>query len=328
MTTLFGGDTIDGGDHNGFRLAMGGWLNDEHTLGVEGDYFDLSPNGSNYNSGLNNGYPALVRPIFDSAKPPIFGPEYITVPPGKAVSIPLVGSMVIQTSDYFQSAGFDFRRNLLCQEWAEGSESSVSWLDHRARTMRIDGLLGYRFYRLCDSVSTLEEKVSLAPGDAGHLFDTYDAFRASNQFNGLEMGFDAAMARGRWSLDFIVKVAMGNNHEVVDVLGTTQQTYPSGVTPPPTPMGWLSRPDTNAGTHSRDQFVTIPKISMDVGYQVTSHWKLAAGYDLLYWDKVMRTGEQISDVFDPPGTGPNPMFPWKTTSYWAQGLRVSSELRY
>jgi hypothetical protein len=73
--------------------------------------------------------------------------------------------------------------------------------------------------------------------------------------------------------------------------------------------------------------------------QLTSHWKLYAGYSFLWVSTVARAGDQIDPVVNvtqvriktPPGplVGPaRPAFNFNGTDFWAQGLTFGLELKY
>jgi len=71
----------------------------------------------------------------------------------------------------------------------------------------------------------------------------------------------------------------------------------------------------------------------------SSHWKLYAGYSLLWITTVARAGEPIDPVVNITpfpilsGNGPlegpaRPAFNFNGTDFWAQGLNFGLELRY
>ena len=82
---------------------------------------------------------------------------------------------------------------------------------------------------------------------------------------------------------------------------------------------------SNSGSYSRDRFVAIPHLSADLGYQLTNSLKTYVGYDLVYWEKVVRAGQQIATTLDAPA---RPQLSWNESTFWAQGLRAGAEFRY
>ena len=96
---------------------------------------------------------------------------------------------------------------------------------------------------------------------------------------------------------------------------------------------------SNIGRHQRDELAFIPEVGLNVGFQLTRHLKLFAGYSFLWVSTVARAGEQIDPVInvtqfpirsgDGPLVGPaRPAFNFDGTDFWAQGLNFGLELRY
>ena len=75
---------------------------------------------------------------------------------------------------------------------------------------------------------------------------------------------------------------------------------------------------------------------MTGGYQVTDHFKVTVGYDLLYWSAVVRAADQIAvepTTGYPYGTvvgnfSTLPPFSWNESHFLAQGLRLGAEVRF
>ncbi|NLF10134.1 MAG: BBP7 family outer membrane beta-barrel protein [Pirellulaceae bacterium] len=165
------------------------------------------------------------------------------------------------------------------------------------------------------------------------LFQIDDNFRARNDFHGSEIGLRNRIYRGRWSLEILTKIAIGNNHQVVFIDGQTI------VTPVNQPTevrdGGVFAVRSNEGTYTRDCFTMIPQLGVELGYQVNENWRAYIGYNLLYWGEVIHAAEQIDLNVDPrnipvvqdPAT-PFPAFPGKTSSFWAQGFNLGLELRF
>jgi hypothetical protein len=322
--TLFGDSKINGQGHDGFSLQGGMWLDACQRWGIEADYFDLGRRHNNFDSGFSNGNPfPTLRPFFDT-NPAVLDTAFLEVAfPGE-----FAGKVTVQTHDYFQGAGIDLRRSFGC-----------------CGGCKLDGLLGYRYYRLMDNVDVDQTSVDISgdPTTNGSVFDLQDSFRARNEFSGLDLGLAARTQRGRWSLDVLGRVSLGWNHEMVNIHGNTLITDPQGnSTPLPGGMLALSQDGNgdplNIGDFSRSRFVAIPELSVNLGFQVNNNLRLYGGYDIIYWGAVVRAGEQINTLIDDgnipfpsgaaPAGGPNPTFNWREASYWAQGLRFGAEVTF
>jgi hypothetical protein len=127
-------------------------------------------------------------------------------------------------------------------------------------------------------------------------------------------------------------IALGVVHQDIDINGSTTVTIP-GQPPVVRPGGLLALP-SNIGHYTSDRFGVSPQVGLNVGYQVTSHVRLTAGYSFIYLNNVARPGNQIDTVIDPrqlpPATaiGTRPYFPGQTTDFWAQGVNLGLQLRF
>ncbi len=286
--TVFGDQDVSAGDHDGYRIGMGMWLDQCHHWGVEGEYFDFRGRPVGYDSGLSNGYTddsltpyPLVRPYVDATGTVQNNPV--------AVATQYVGRVTVDASDYFQSAGLWLRYNLRANEWA-GKEGDVPWTDSSARTFRLDFLGGYRFMRLIDAVDIRDDEMDvsgpLVNTNNWYTYTNIDDFHAVNNFSGGELGLDATMTRGRWSLDVLAKAAIGVNNQDVQLYNLVridQRVVGGGVSQTAVPLN----------EYSRNVFSWIPALTVTGGYQLTDHVKLTAGYDIMYWSAVARAGNQI-----------------------------------
>jgi hypothetical protein len=334
-TVLFGDDTVNQGGRSGAQITLGMWLDCRNTWGLEGDYFDLGRKNTTFDSGCSNGTPILARPFFNTT---------LGVPDAEIVAFPglLAGNVSASASDYFQSAGLHLRRNLFCCECdgcaadcGESTSCQAASQCDALRAFRLDLLAGYRNYQLSDDVMVHESLVVIGGREpVGTRYDIIDSFRTRNSFNGGEFGLAGNFIRGRWSLGLTAKASLGSNHEVVDINGSTTITTAAGTTLPPEKGGLLAL-QTNINSYSRNEFVVIPELGTEIGYQLTCHLRAFVGYDLLYWGQVARAGDQINLNIDtnniPPaqsGAGPDPTFAFHQTSFWAQGLRLGAELRF
>jgi len=338
---LFGDQTINTEGRSGWRLIAGYWLDACQTWAVQGDYWDFGGLSTHYErSSTATGDPIIARPFFDVN--PATG---VAREASQLVSYPnlVAGSITVDARDYFQSAGFTLRR-LVC--WGANCPviNRAAACDPCATNCcRVDFLAGYRYYRLVDDITIRERINGLAGGPlAGITLDVFDGFRTLNEFHGGELGLSVTTYRGRWSLEMIAKMALGNNRQVANVYGSTLVTqnnqsitrlgglYALG----PGPDGYPG----NIGTYYRDDFVVIPHLGLDLGYQLTCHLRVFFGYNFIYWATVARASDQIDRHVDSariPGNGathnPDQQFPefnFRHTSFWAHGMNVGLEFRY
>lgn len=335
-TVLFGNETVGNDIRGGFRTTLGMWLDRCHAWSVEFDYLSLGERANNFSQG-STGDTILARPFFNTET---------NAQASELVAYPGVveGTVSADTKNYFQSAGVTMGYNLCscnsCCECDPCEElSSCGSCDPCSPCgppmiygCRTDLLVGFRYYNLSDRVGITENLLVTEPGPAfGTTFDIHDNFRARNDFYGSEIGLRTKLYRGRWSLDIMTKIAMGNNHQTITIDGQT------AITEPPTTnyAAGILAGGTNDGTYERDTLTLIPQLSLQVGYQVSRHCKTYIGYDILYWGSVARAADQIDLNVDPRNFPPVvsrglpfPEFPGKTDSFWAQGLNLGAEFQF
>jgi hypothetical protein len=339
-TVLFGGDTVGNDMRSGYRTTLGMWLDHCHVWDLEFDYLSLGERANNFEMS-STGDPILMRPFFN---------VQTGAQAAELVAYPGIvqGTVTVNTKDYFQSAGAWLSRKLCacgscgscdpCEEMCEGDCGGLrSRLGSSPCTFgcRTDLLVGFRYANLSDFVGVTENLLITDETAAGTSVVIHDNFRARNDFYGSELGLRTQIYRGRWSLEVLTKIAMGNNHQTITIDGQTintpaggpSQTYESGIL--------AGDSSTNAGVFQRDTFTVIPQVGLELGYQVTRHLRAYVGYDLLYWATVARAADQIDLNLDPrnfpPVTQqglPFPQFPGKTDSFWAQGIHLGTELRF
>jgi hypothetical protein len=308
---LFGGSTLGTGPRSGFRFLGGYWLNDCHTLGVEAGAFFLFNQTNNFSAASNPmGSPVLARPFVDG----VTGAQT-----EELVSLPNVvaGSVAAHTSSSFWGAELNARHNFCC---------GCNWY--------VDGLVGFRYLGLNESVSVAENLTIIAPGPfQGTTALVNDRFATQNRFYGTQLGFAGEYRFDRFFVGGRAVIGLGPTQQIVDITGTTIDTVPGGT--PVKSTGGLLAQSTNIGRHTRDYFGVVPEVGLNVGYQITNNLRVFAGYNFLFWNSVVRAGNQIDQrvnpSFIPPATPSSPAVPafsFHGSEFWAQGLTFGIEFRY
>jgi hypothetical protein len=314
-TVLFGGSGVNSDLRSGGRFTLGSWLDDCQKFGVEADYFLLESKDTEF-AASSGGSPILARPFFGVSG----------APASQLVAFPgLVRGSVSADAASTGLVGADalVRANLCC-----------------GCCYRLDAVGGYRFLRLADRLGIDENLVSTNPSNPffvplGTRLVIGDRFDTVNEFHGGEIGLRGELRRGAWLLQGLAQVAVGNNHEVVDINGGTTIAVPGS---PPVPhVGGLLALSSNIGHFSRDETVVIPEFGARAGYQITPGLRAFVGYTFLYWGEVARAGNQIDQTVNtsllPPATTPvsGPLRPaprLADSTFWAQGISLGLEFRY
>jgi hypothetical protein len=316
VAVLFGGNLALGAARSGGRFTLGAWLDPEQTVGVEASYFGLEAKTNRF-VGSSAGSTILGRPFTNA----ITG-----APDSELVSFPGVASGTIaatSTSSIFESVEVLGRLNLCC-----------------SCNYRVDLLAGYRFLHFQDQLGVDEALVAAANPAigvaAGTTIHIADRFNASNELNAFDLGVAGEMRRGSWAFGWVAKVALGSNHETVDINGQTVTSVP-GAPPPVTSTGGFFALGSNIGHFERDRFTFVPELDLKVSYQLRPAVRLSAGYTFLYWDNVVRAANQIDTVINPnllpppisPLPGPvRPAPRFDSTNIWVQGISLGLEVRF
>lgn len=309
---LFGGD-VNNEERSGARFTAGYWLDPCHTWAVEGSYFFLGERAARFGANSDQ-FSLLARPFFNVNE----GIEFsqVVTDPGRAAG----GIGVLMPSELW-SAELNLRRNLCC-----------------GCGYRVDLIGGFRYLDLHEGVNVQEIGTLLQGAGplAGNQFRVFDDFDTRNQFYGGQLGAETELRRGRWFVNMRGKVALGVNHETINITGGQVLTAPDG-TVSRFRGGLLALP-SNMGTFHRNHFAVVPEGGINLGFHVTESLRAYVGYTFLYWNNVFRPGEQIDRVLDvnqipnftpgPPTNRVRPTVPFSQTDFWAQGLNFGLEYRY
>jgi hypothetical protein len=344
------------GGRGGARITLGGWLDRCHRWGVEADWLTLSGLSTNY-SNFSNGNPATGRPFFNvepTAIAPPTGSTTTSGGPAQGESAEIVamgdisGTVTVHAGDSFDAAGFMVRYNLCCCGGCDpcgdcgtggcgGGDCNVADACNLCMNYcRTDFLFGYRHYALRDGVTITESLDDRTPGVDRHT-DIADNFSCHNDFNGVDLGLNSELRRGRWSLNILAKMAFGTNQQTTMINGTTANHSLVGPLDPHFyPVG-IYAVAPNSGTFTQNDFAVIPQFGLEIGYQLTCHVRTYIGYNILYWANVMRAGEQIDRNIDPRNWAaapdaenalPFPQFLDRGANFWAQGINLGAEIRF
>ena len=307
-TILYGGRLLDE-QRSGGRILFGHWLDDCRQFGWEADYLALETITDRF-FATSTDPPILARPFFNALT---------NAEDAQLVSFdPLLnGSVGVEAEGDFQSAGARMVWNACCSDSSNDCQISDA---------RIDLLLGYRFIRLDESIAIRENLTALAPNTG--TFDIMDRFETRNEFHGAEIGVTRTERYRRWSLNLLGRLAFGNARQTVRIDGSTTSDDGTG---PQQFVGGLLAQRTNIGEYVRNRFALAPELGVTLGCDLTQRLKATVGYSLIYWDRVVRAGDQIDREVNPnllppevvPFTGPlRPAFEFEENGFWAQGLNV------
>ncbi len=308
---LLGGNDLEGGFHPGVRLELGAWLNACQNLGIEASYLQLSRK-TDYFSTNGVSQPILARPFFN-VETGQQDSQIINYPGLQS------GSFYSTSSTELQAAEFLVRKNL----------------NHQP-DFDINVMAGYRYQQLEDHLGisdSLAFSGTQSAYPAGSVVQQADLFDTRNVFQGGEVGASTTLRYQRWTIDTVLKFAVGQTHTRVTIAGITTTSIPGQATTS-APGGLLALP-SNIGAYGSDQFSVVPELGVNLGYDISTQLRATIGYDFLYWNNVARPGDQIDVNIDPRQLPPaavtnatRPEFLLHTSDYWAQGLNLGLDFHF
>jgi hypothetical protein len=278
---ILGPGTFLGDAREGLRLRAGYWLDDCRTWEVDGSLFFLGQRDADAAYGSNQ-FGVITRPVFSPN--PIPGTGTIVGETGEAVSVPgvLSGALTVHAQSLLWGADVNLRRCLF------------SDCDNRL-TM----FVGYRNLDLIESVSINENIQVIGSGGGrvivtdpiGTLVSVQDKFGTQNHFNGGQIGGTYEHRWGGFEIDARASIAFGATEQQLNISGFQTITLPGATTQ--SFRGGLLAVGPNLGDFTRNQFSVVPEVTLNAGYWILPNLKFYVGYDFLFWNNVIRPGQQI-----------------------------------
>ncbi len=311
---LRGGEPLES-RHNryiGVRGRIEWWLPetwglpDEHTIGLQTDFFFLERDSSYFT--IDHGtYSVLAVPYVDAAT-------------GQARSYIVAGNDP-NRGNLTGGAVVYSRMELF------GQEANVLINLMRGRVWEVNLIGGARFFQFRERLNLTN--TSYGPPDGSTLYGLEDKIQTFNKFYGAQLGFETRARFDRWLLEGKATGALGGTDETVRTIGervTHTPTHRSVA-----PYGLFVLP-SNTGRHSRWDFDAAAEFRINFGYELTRHIGLFVGYTFLLWDGPVRPGDQVQPVdlsqINNPGSNQQPEVPFRDGFFWAQGLNVGGHLRW
>ena len=327
---ILGGSEFDDEALYGGRVALGFWTMGAEYVGFEFNYMGFDNGGTTFTEASSfepdTGGRILAMPFFNVTTAaedslilafPDFQAAGGVIDTGGA-PIDVNGSFALDSDLEIHSAGALMK--------------SVVWVLPDAG-WRMFFLGGYRFFWLSDDLDMTGTIQPVGPlFAAGSRLEVFDSFDTENQFHGGEIGLQTELASGPWSVGIITKVALGNNHQTLEIDGETRAL--GGVAPAISAGGLYAQP-SNIGRFSDDRFAVLPEASVTFGYQLTPCMRLTTGYNFIYINRVLRAAEQIDRSINPTqfdgGALVGDARPARTINegeFWMHGLSAGIELKW
>lgn len=310
---------------NGARVTIGGWLDQcvGCPVGVEFTGFTLgNRTGRSAVSSDSTGSPVLARPFINA----LTGAE----------------------SNYFISAPGQFAGTyrMSYSSALNGVELNAIWQPGDYKEWP-DVIIGFRYMGLNEDLGVGQTSTLLAGGLSGFpggvilrqgtVLTVIDTFSVANSFYGGQVGLRGQYDMDRFFVNGFAKVAAGVNEQTTRIAGSSAARTPAGVLL--THSGGLLAVASNSRDSTTDEFSIVPEIGVNLGFQITKHIDIHAGYSFLYWSHVIRPGEFVDRRVNPTqvptsiqfGPAVGPALPSSTVDqkdFWVQGLNAGMTFRY
>lgn len=328
-TVVLYGTELDYRLNSGGKFVLGTWLTSNQILGIELSGFALETHTihGEVNSNRTDGAPVLARPFFNTLTQR--EDALVITSPQDALGGRYLGGIDI----FGDSRTWGGEANLVTRL---GQTWQGTW----------DLVGGFRYLGQKDELRFSHSATVLTPGTVGfrgqpapapNIVSWRDYYETLNHFYGGQVG-----AQGRWQWRFLTadlagKFGLGTTEQRLHVSGHTLLTDPTGLTL--RQEGGLYNQPSNIGDFSRHEFSFISEIDFRLGVQLGQHWNASLGYTFLFWDNVVRPGNQVNRNVDPrqipsnlafgtPGQPAQPVRLFQGSDFWAQGLTVGLEFRY
>jgi hypothetical protein len=217
--------------------------------------------------------------------------------------------------------------------WGVESDITLPFaIDHGSHLFYGTFLVGARYLDLTDRVRVTNALHLVA--DPSAFAVGASQFSTHNRFAGPQVGATLGVRRRIWSLEYTTKLAAGLTHQLRNIEGSPLLNY-SVFSPLLVPGPLLALP-SNVGRETAQRVTLVPEVAIKSSLALNSWCSVSLGYSLIYWNKVLCPGDQMSPLVNvgqvpfhspvPGALDPKPQF--AHTDYVAHGLEFGIQLRY
>jgi hypothetical protein len=314
------------GDHDGFRIALGGWLEpNNHDFGFDigGFYLEklTTQTGTVFSNNGSGNSPLFVNTGIN-----------IITNAGSVVVAPTVTPLVL-TGLATGSVSGTFSSGL----WEMEANARMTWLYFGSARFGFEAGLRYQHFgedfALSDqyTISFTNTNGTSVGTALPQTFsaNTSDTISTRNNFYGAQVGADGEAYFGQFFINGRVRAALGANRETVDIFS---YSLAPGFTQGGAVFGQFDN-----GNHERTRISVIPDGTIRMGYQFCHYCRAYVGYDAMYMYNVVRPGDQVTTTggiqVNVNGSGSTTNvnqlgFRFNDANMWIQGFDFGIEFRY
>jgi hypothetical protein len=273
------------GSAAGFRVWGGMAFDDAMGIELGGFLLETRSKGSTF-EGNSVGFPVLAIPFFDNSTGA--AGSYVISFPGINT-----GSATVEAET---------------RSWGAEANAVYNAFGGPGGGGGLQFLCGARYYELEErlSLDTTSTTFGVPPASAGGTFfpggggifagtdfsgsapftvTTTDQIRTFNEFYGAQVGFRGDACWGKWTLGVMGKAAAGIVRQKVELLGESTLT---GAGVASTQPGGILNGQADLCKVRKDRFAILPEGNVNLGYNVTSNFRINVGYNFLYINRVVR----------------------------------------
>lgn len=298
-TILLGDDRETSDMAAGGRFDVGFWMDPHECWGIGNRFFGLGQDSTKFHvDSLDN--PVLAIPFFD-----------FDLGDNNALLVAYPGLLTgeIDVDANSSVIGNDvYARFLLCRDC----------------NSRLDFVTGYHFSRINDNLRIASSRTVTEVGGnipLGTVTDVLDQFDVRNAFHGAILGLMHECDCYCWTWTALGRISIGSMHERVTIDGSTRIAVPDE--DPTVTAGGLFTGEENIGEFSRSEFTAVSELGLTLAYKWGPCTRLSVGYTFIYWNDVLRPGDQIDPrVGEDESGNTHPRFSFNHGDYWVQGINL------
>ncbi len=302
---LYGGD-INSSLAPGFRIDTGHYFGKGKLVGIGARAYMLADSEETF-AAASNGDPSLGRYFYDFN----------------------IAPQILNRFDNALAIGLqnNFAGDVRAESELEymGAEIYGRLVLSRDCTNQVDMLGGYSTMGLNDRLYIASNTIGIGVQPNNRTF-VEDLFKTDNTFQGGHLGVDAKMYSGRFFMNVMSKVHLGNMNQQVNRIGRRATFDANNNLLNQANLGVLNT--QNLGVFEQDTFAFAPEINLKLGVEVLPYTSLTIGYSFIYWSEIALADNQIDRAVDPLGQiNPGP-FEIQSEGFYLQGIDFGLTVNY
>ncbi|HEX5445177.1 MAG TPA: BBP7 family outer membrane beta-barrel protein [Pirellulales bacterium] len=307
---LYGGHSQNLGAFSGVRVSGGCWFTFNPWIGAEFSVFGLPGRQSHFQvTSSQTPHQLLALPFLNQT-------------PGAAVSDSIV---IAQPGGATASAAAMLQTSL----WGiEGNALRRRRPSYGRGGAELAVLGGIRFIQLNERLDFSSSSTAAGGINRG------DDIHTQSSFIGFQTGLRSMRQWGRLSFTATGKIAFGETNDLATVAGHYNSIGFGSPQPSLLPNGNPTTTPADIRNNYFYAFSVVPEVQAMLSYELLPRLRFSAGYDFLYWTRLIRPGNQIdtrADSANPASALAAPIQPvplGRHSDFWLRGWRVSLTYHY